>query len=741
MLLSIGMMVKNEEKYLDKCLQGILPILENINSELIIVDTGSTDNTVAIAKRYTDKVYHHEWTYNFGEMRNKVLSYVQGEWFFFLDGDEILDDATGVIEFFKSKKNEKYNAAFITIKNILEESNHDNYAFFHALRFFRRDKDFCFKGIVHEQPQAKGPATMIPGVITHYGYLNDDKELMEYKYQRNVELIKKVLEKEPHNIYHLFQLSLSYSMYGEKKKALEPILKAYELAKSKGLRQYMYVVGHLAAIYYLNQLYKEAENIAMEGIKLKDGYVDLYFYLAMSQTAQGKTEKAINSFHRYLQLVDKFNKNQGILDLSVIHTTLHHYEKAYLNLCILYKRIGDYKQALKYANLIEKKENIKLVIPHLIDIHIKENKFSLIKELCNKWLQNKDFLSIVFQSIEQHRLSMQSEEKKQLSKIFVDFNNLYGLLNRVRNHNSEEDIFGKEIFSRIKDGEFNNLENYYGDILYYLIKHRLPWLELFHTVKEDRIIGIMIYLLNNHEGFQNNLLLDLEQRLGAGEITDENTLRILAIVYGVLLRVGKLKENDYNKVFKKYLHIGVKFIQSCYHPEVIEKEKLTWARTNADAFLIYMAKYMAKAEQVKEDKASYVKYLRLALQQDITMKRGVEILLEEAQKNINPSHNQELETLKEKVMNSIEDSLNAGELDTAKMLIKEYEDIVGKDARICSAKAITLMIEQRLEEAKEVLLEGLKLEPDNSDLLYNMGYLYEQMGQIDKANYYYSKSK
>ncbi len=52
MLLSIGMMVKNEEKYLEECLQGLKPILDEVDSELIIVDTGSTDRTVGCQEVY-----------------------------------------------------------------------------------------------------------------------------------------------------------------------------------------------------------------------------------------------------------------------------------------------------------------------------------------------------------------------------------------------------------------------------------------------------------------------------------------------------------------------------------------------------------------------------------------------------------------------------------------------------------------------------------------------------------------
>src|SRR5690554_612734 len=102
-LLSIGMMVKDEEKYLEECLRGLKPILDAVDSELIIVDTGSTDRTVEIAKKYTNRVYHHEWTGHFGEMRNTVLKYAKGQWFFFIDADEIIDDYTDIVNFFTSK--------------------------------------------------------------------------------------------------------------------------------------------------------------------------------------------------------------------------------------------------------------------------------------------------------------------------------------------------------------------------------------------------------------------------------------------------------------------------------------------------------------------------------------------------------------------------------------------------------------------------------------------------------------
>ncbi len=63
------MIVKNEEQYLDNCLKSI----KDIADEIVIVDTGSNDRTVEIAKKYTDKIYFHPWKDSFSEARNHCI--------------------------------------------------------------------------------------------------------------------------------------------------------------------------------------------------------------------------------------------------------------------------------------------------------------------------------------------------------------------------------------------------------------------------------------------------------------------------------------------------------------------------------------------------------------------------------------------------------------------------------------------------------------------------------------------
>ena len=80
------MIVKDEEDFLEQCLNS----LKDYVDEIIIIDTGSTDKTIEIAKRFTDRVYEHEWPHDFSKARNISISYATCDWILILDADEII---------------------------------------------------------------------------------------------------------------------------------------------------------------------------------------------------------------------------------------------------------------------------------------------------------------------------------------------------------------------------------------------------------------------------------------------------------------------------------------------------------------------------------------------------------------------------------------------------------------------------------------------------------------------------
>src|SRR5690606_7395009 len=99
------LIVKNEEKYLEKCLKSVI----DIAGEIIVVDTGSTDRTKEIAANFTDKVFDFPWRDDFAAARNESIKYATKKWILCLDADEYLPAATQkqIIPLIKSYKSEK----------------------------------------------------------------------------------------------------------------------------------------------------------------------------------------------------------------------------------------------------------------------------------------------------------------------------------------------------------------------------------------------------------------------------------------------------------------------------------------------------------------------------------------------------------------------------------------------------------------------------------------------------------
>src|SRR5699024_2619925 len=83
---SLCMIVKNEEDVLARCLDSVHHLVDEIN----IVDTGSTDNTIEIARKYTDRVFRFEWTGRFSDARNESFKYATKDYIFYLDADDVL---------------------------------------------------------------------------------------------------------------------------------------------------------------------------------------------------------------------------------------------------------------------------------------------------------------------------------------------------------------------------------------------------------------------------------------------------------------------------------------------------------------------------------------------------------------------------------------------------------------------------------------------------------------------------
>lgn len=219
--LSISMMVSNSIDTIEKCMKGLEPILQSIPSELIVVDTGGTDGSIEIARKYADIVVPFVWCNDFAKARNAGLEKASGEWFLFLDDDECFDDTTELTEFFISGEYRKYGSASYTVRSYLTPK-HGSYEDARCTRLLQMTPHTRFYCPIHEYiDPCLGPEKPLEVIAHHYGYLYEDDEARRAHFRRNASLILKELERHPDDLRLTAQMCQEYNSVKEYSKSQE----------------------------------------------------------------------------------------------------------------------------------------------------------------------------------------------------------------------------------------------------------------------------------------------------------------------------------------------------------------------------------------------------------------------------------------------------------------------------------------------------------------------------------------
>jgi len=316
--LSIGMIVKNEEKHLRNCLEALKPLREAVSNELIIVDTGSEDSTVEIAEEYTDKVFSFEWINDFAAARNYGLDKATGKWFMYLDADEYLSSPDELIEFLNSEKeNKKYNTASVVIHSYLDQQKL-RCSDFTATRLFRMNTGNRFEGAIHEVPFRIPPfKDLLQTRFDHYGYVYENEEEREKKYDRNNKLLEAELEKTPDDI----RLICLYSTSCPPEKRIELLEHGRELVKTQPEHYYFpEVYWRLSREYYRTEQFEKIVELSDEykSLSTQDhvGEVELSYNLGYAYYKMDQYEKMLETYDRYLELYERYHDGSLIREDS-----------------------------------------------------------------------------------------------------------------------------------------------------------------------------------------------------------------------------------------------------------------------------------------------------------------------------------------------------------------------------------------------------------------------------------------
>ncbi len=250
-IISLCMIVKNEELVLDRCLSSV----KNLVDEIIIVDTGSTDDTKNIAKKYTDKIYDFEWADDFSLARNFAFSKASCKYIMWLDADDIVPQKT-IKNLLKIKNSLSADTYMLTYEIPISKNN--SFSFYRE-RIIKNCDKAKWHGAVHE--------CIIPfGKIEYLNLPIIHKKEKVSNPKRNLQIYEKVLKQReltPRELYYYGRELFDSKQY---KKAITILSKFSEnpTCRENLIDAYLYISNS----YKILKNYKEEKKFLFKTLEV-----------------------------------------------------------------------------------------------------------------------------------------------------------------------------------------------------------------------------------------------------------------------------------------------------------------------------------------------------------------------------------------------------------------------------------------------------------------------------------------
>lgn len=243
--ISVCYIAKNEENYIKKSIEKVLDLIKP--SEILVVDTGSTDKTVEIALKMGARVEHYKWCDDFSKARNYALKMAENDRILFLDADEIPCE----VDLQETlNRMAKYPQAIgrITRQNYCyTPDGKKTVVTDRTERFFDR-QIYKYEDAIHEQVVRKDKGEMvaypIPIVVKHYGYLQSREKLIEKAEYYNSILFRE-LKKKPNDPYIYFQIGKGMRIMGKDNVAFDYFKKSLALETNPQSEYYIDLINQI----------------------------------------------------------------------------------------------------------------------------------------------------------------------------------------------------------------------------------------------------------------------------------------------------------------------------------------------------------------------------------------------------------------------------------------------------------------------------------------------------------------
>lgn len=296
-----AVLCKNESRCIERCLSSITPAVD----EILVIDTGSTDNTLEIVKTFPKaRIVHFEWCDDFSAARNFGLKHINTEWVIWIDADEYLNpedisavkEVAGLFQQFSQP-----SAIGIVKQDIIGDKILDDYG---EYRMFKITHNFKFWGKIHERAggaeNCDDPAiyrTYVRIRFFHDGY-NKNQLFDKNKIERNLRLLEKAVEDNPKDARPLYFYARELIASNNSQKASEILKIAETLHLQQQDKKSIFSIYLLQIKAYINiEDYTSAENICIKILDAFPNFPDALYYLAYMQLQKSR---------QFLKLAENF---------------------------------------------------------------------------------------------------------------------------------------------------------------------------------------------------------------------------------------------------------------------------------------------------------------------------------------------------------------------------------------------------------------------------------------------------
>lgn len=380
-MLTVCLITKNEERFLADCLASV----KGIADEIIVVDTGSTDRTVEIAREFSTRVINHQWQDDFALARNVAIEAATGDWLLWIDADERLNHAENIMSLIAHPHSNL--GGYILERHDISREKVSGKTIVNPIgivRLFRRHPCIRYEGAIHERP---GESILSAGFylektskisLTHLVSSLSDEVLIK-KQERYLLLLNRELSKTPDDPWFLyyrgktrwflldfigaledfskigktnkaydFLLASSYSMsamlLAEMERfdlALESIQKSFQIVPKQSLAHYVQ-----AEIFYRMQEYEKAlseYSLVSSSMMNEDSSDPLHGDMYI--TAERKTYKIGCCYLALGDLKEAYEYFRSSTEINMSDAS------GYFGMAVIFQHKGQIELALNYAKM------------------------------------------------------------------------------------------------------------------------------------------------------------------------------------------------------------------------------------------------------------------------------------------------------------------------------------------------------------------------------------------------------